>query len=96
MRQRKEKKDSDYISPVNDTLQEHYSALVSACKQCAQSCLNVLRACMLTHVATVFAAPPCVMPGDIRAVIECWWSQTAAQCHSQLRAPSLHSALFAF
>lgn len=57
--------------------------------------------CVSVHVCTYTRmlcvhAPVCVMPEDIRAVIEWWWTQTAAQCHSQLRAPSLHSALFAF
>lgn len=68
-------KDSDYISPVNDTLQEHYCAcpydcvclFVSACLQ------NWACVCVCTYMcALCVRTPRCVMPEDIRAVIE-WW-----------------------
>lgn len=71
-------KDSDYISPVNDTQQEHYCACVCQCvclfvSACLQNCLCAVGACMhiCLHVFCV-CAPACVMPEDIRAVIE-WW-----------------------
>lgn len=79
------KKDSDSVSPVNYTLPKYYCARV-------RSFLFSLSVRARARTMLVFA---CVMPEDIRAVIEWRRTQTAAQCHSQLRAPSLHSAPFA-
>ena len=83
MRERKET-DSDYISPVNDTTRQRYCACVSEhvfTNLCVCGCVCVCAfahkivfvcLCIRTYVCVVFAAPVCVMPEDMRAVIE-WW-----------------------